>query len=329
MKKIFLFVVTMFIFSNCYALEYKYSEWSPIYPGSVKDKIFIEEEDRFLWYKDVEKDVSYKRIEQLNGLDKYYDMDDFKYETGYSFPEPTKYKERTYKEVRKENYVFKNSDIDNLVLMDVDNIDIDIIELYRGDESVYYYDKDITKSFFIVNKITDFDETYKIVIYYSSRRDEKINVAYRADNYNVYQKDIKFGECDECKVEVKISDLRAYQNQSVHLYEYTDKVYKTYDIERVYTDDYYSSMEDGYIKDEKTLRKYYRFIMNDYIIVSRDGRVVHDDDECLKESCLIRYQDKEEEIENPKTGDSIYLYGNALMFGVVLLLKKLHDIIKV
>ncbi len=329
MKKIFLFVVTMFIFSNCYALEYKYSEWSPIYPGSVKDKIFIEEEDRFLWYKDVEKDVSYKRIEQLNGIDKYYDMNDFKYETDYSFSEPTKYKERTYKEVKKEKYVFRNSDIDNLVLMNIDDINVELIELYHKDERVYYYDKDINRMFLKVDKLKDFDETYKLVVYYSSFRDADIEVSYRAGNYNVYQKNIKFKECDECKVEVKVSDLRVYQNQSVYVYEYTDKLYKTYDTERIYTSDYYSSMSDGYIKDEKSVRKYYRFIMNDYIIVSRDGRLVHDDDECLKESCLIKYQDKEEEIENPKTGDNIYLYGNALMFGVVLLLKKLHDIIKV
>ena len=41
MKKIFLILVSIFIFSKCYALEYKYSEWSPIYPGKVKDEIFI------------------------------------------------------------------------------------------------------------------------------------------------------------------------------------------------------------------------------------------------------------------------------------------------
>ena len=51
MKKIFLVLVTIFLFSKCYAIEYKYSEWSPIYPGEVKDKKFIFEENRYLWYK--------------------------------------------------------------------------------------------------------------------------------------------------------------------------------------------------------------------------------------------------------------------------------------
>ena len=57
MKKIFIVVLTLFLFSKCYAIEYKYSEWSPIYPGEVKDKKFIFEEDRYLWYSEVEKDI--------------------------------------------------------------------------------------------------------------------------------------------------------------------------------------------------------------------------------------------------------------------------------
>ena len=57
MKKIFIVILTLFLFSRCYAIEYKYSEWSPIYPGEVKDKKFIFEENRYLWYKEVENDI--------------------------------------------------------------------------------------------------------------------------------------------------------------------------------------------------------------------------------------------------------------------------------
>ena len=65
MKKIFIVVFTLFLFSKCYAIEYKYSEWSPIYPGEVKDKKFIFEEDRYLWYKEVEKDIKYYYYDRI------------------------------------------------------------------------------------------------------------------------------------------------------------------------------------------------------------------------------------------------------------------------
>ena len=86
-----------------------------------------------------------------------------------------------------------------------------------------------------------------------------------------------------------------------------------------YTDDYYSYL-DSYIKDEATLRKYYRFIMNDYVFINKDYELVTNENYCSKEVCFVRYQ--EEEIENPKTNDSIYLYSSSLILIIFLIIKK-------
>lgn len=329
MKKIFLILVTIFIFSECYAFEYEYSEWSPIYPGKVKDKIFIEEEDRFLWYRDVQKNIEYKVIDEINDSMEY-DISDIKYETNYMLNEPKKYKERISK-LEFNDYYFKDTDIDGLLLDKVGDINISEIEIYNKTSKIDYktsyknlydgeYNYNNYKNKSIKIALKEFDESFRIVIYYNSSDDEQIEISYRSiDKYNVYSKKITFNKCDSCKLEININDLRSYRNQYIPIYKYTDKLYKTYDLEREYTKDYYTEYE-GYIKDESTLRKYYRFIMNDYVIVNRSGKIITDSNDCIKELCLIKYQYKE--IENLKTGDNIYLYSSSLILIVFLIIKK-------
>lgn len=319
----------MFIFSECYAFEYEYSEWSPIYPGKVKDEIFIEEEDRFLWYREVEKDIKYMRIDDIGNYIKY-DSNDIKYETNYIFTEPIKYKERTYKRIFKD-YVFSNFDIDGILFNNIGNINISEVEIYLNKnkfkfdsshkelidgkyEFINYKDKNIKIG------ISEFNESMELFIHYNSVSDETIDISYRAgDRYNVYSDKISFGKCDGCTKKVLIDNLKSYRNQYISIYEYTDKLYKTYKSEKEYTDDYYSNL-DGYIKDESTLKKYYRFIMNDYIILDKDNKVVRDNSYCSKEACFIKYQNKE--IENPKTNDNIFLYSSSFISIIFLIIKK-------
>ncbi len=329
MKKIFLILMTMFIFSECYAFEYEYSEWSPIYPGKVKDEIFIEEEDRFLWYKEVEKDIKYKRIDDIND-NIMYDSNDIKYETNYMFIEPIKYKERTYKRVLKD-YVFSNSDIDGILFENIGDINISEVEVYLNENKSDFngthkalfdgkYDYINYKNKIIKMSLNEFNESIKLVIYYNSLSDQTIDISYRvSDRYNVYSNTISFDKCDNCTKEIIIDNFKSYRNQYISLYEYTDKLYKTYKLGKEYTDDYYSNL-DGYIKDESTLKKYYRFIMNDYIILDKNNNVVHDTSYCSKEACFIKYQDKE--IENPKTNDNIYLYSSSFILIIFLIIKK-------
>lgn len=329
MKKVILVLVTMFIFSKCYCFEYKYSEWSPIYPGKVKDKIFIEEEDRFLWYKFQEKDIKYMKTEDISELLKY-SLDDFKYETNYSFTEPLKYKDRVIETVFND-YVFNDNEIDSLVIDRIGNIEISELEIYKGDTKINYksYLKGLNdgKMDYInyYNKVfktylNDFDSSYKLIIHYRSNNSENINISYRAgDRYNIYSNLFTFEECDECTKEINIKDFKVFKNQYIPVYKYTDKLYKTYKLEKEYTTDYYKEY-DGYIKDESTLRKYYRFIMNDYIILDKNKNIITNSEYCSKEACIIKYQDKE--IENPKTSDNIYLYSSSFILVIALIIKK-------
>ena len=332
MKKIFLVLVTIFLFSECYAIEYKYSEWSPIYPGEVKDKKFIFEEDRYLWYKEVESDIKYLKLEEIKD-DMNVSYDDYKY-INFITPEvPKKFKERVITSEFQE-YTFKNEDIDGISFVKVEDLYISKIELLdnngkisyktnynsliNGNEFINYKDKSIDMYF------DNFNDSFKLVIHYKSNYDVSALISYRSyDKYNVYSKKFIFEKCDDCVIELSLKDFKSYVNQYMEVYKVTDKVYKTYSIKREYTTDYYSNL-DGYIKDESTLKKYYRFILNDYIIVDSDGNIVKDGN-CFKETCYIKYLDYKEEIENPKTGDNIYKYltnSSLLLVILVLLINK-------
>ena len=332
MKKIFLVLVTIVLFSKCYAIEYKYSEWSPIYPGEVKDKRFIFEEDRYLWYKEVEKDIKYLKLEDIKN-DMKVQYEDYKY-INFITPEvPKKYEERAITS-RFEDYTFKNEDITGLSFEKNGDLNISKIEIFDSDKKVTYttnfksliyggdyinYKNKNIKLFF-----DNFNESFKIIVYYNSSEDVSSLISYRScDKYNVYSKKFIFERCDNCKLELSIKDFKSYVNQYMEVYKVTDKVYKTYKLEREYTSDYYSNL-DGYIKDESTLKKYYRFLLNDYIIVDNDGNIVKDGN-CFKETCYIKYLDYKEEIENPKTGDNLYKYltsSSILLIILILMLNK-------
>lgn len=332
MKKIFLVLVTIFLFSKCYAIEYKYSEWSPIYPGEVKDKKFIFEEDRYLWYKEVEKDIKYLKLEDIES-DMLVQYEDYKYINFITPKAPEKYKERIITS-NFEDYTFKNEDITGLVLNEIEDLNISKIEIFDNNEKINYntnlkslingnefinYKNKNLKLFF-----DGFNESFNIVIHYKSSDDVSALISYKScDKYNVYSKKFTFKKCDDCELKLSLKDFKSYVNQYMEIYKVTDKVYKIYKIEREYATDYYSNL-DGYIKDESTLKKYYRFLLNDYIIVDNDGNLVEDGN-CFKETCYIKYLDYKEEIENPKTGDNIYKYltnSSILLVILVLLINK-------
>ena len=327
MKKIFIVVLTLFLFSKCYAIEYKYSEWSPIYPGEVKDKKFIFEEDRYLWYREVEKDIKYLKLEDIKENMKVQ-YDDYKFIDYITPIVPKNYKERTITS-SFDDYTFKDDDITSLDLDVIGDLNISKIELIKDNENISYdttYKSliDGNKYINVNNKIIKlyfkrFSNSIKAIIHYKSIEDVSALVSYRSsDKYNVYQKKIIFNKCDECQMVLKVSDFKSYVNQYIEIYKVTDKVYKTYSLEREYTKEYYKFL-DGYIKDESTLKKYYRFLLNDYIIVDSKGNIVKDGN-CYKETCYIKYLDYKEEIENPKTGDNIYKYLASTSILIVLLI---------
>ena len=241
---------------------------------------------------------------------------------------PKNYKERTITS-SFDDYTFKDDDITSLDLDVIGNLNISKIELIKDNENISY---DTTyKSLIDGNKYINFNNkiiklyfkgfsnSIKAIIHYKSIEDVSALVSYRSsDKYNVYQKKIIFNKCDECQMILNVSDFKSYVNQYIEVYKVTDKVYKTYSLEREYTKEYYKFL-DGYIKDESTLKKYYRFLLNDYIIVDSKGNIVKDGN-CYKETCYIKYLDYKEEIENPKTGDNIYKYLASTSILIVLLI---------
>ena len=134
MKKIFIVILTLFLFNKCYAIEYKYSEWSPIYPGEVKDKKFIFEEDRYLWYKEVEKDTKYLKFEDIKENMKVQ-YDDYKFIHYITPIVPKKYKERTITS-SFDDYTFKDDDITSLDLDVIGDLNISKIELIKDNENL-------------------------------------------------------------------------------------------------------------------------------------------------------------------------------------------------
>ena len=135
---------------------------------------------------------------------------------------------------------------------------------------------------------------------------------------NIDLKDVNFVDKSGIDSIIKISNVVSRYDGKVVISGINDKVYKTYSLEREYTKEYYKYL-DGYIKDEDTLKKYYRFLLNDYIIVDSKGNIVKDGN-CYKETCYIKYLDYKEEIENPKTGDNIYKYLTSTSILIVLLI---------
>lgn len=88
---------------------------------------------------------------------------------------------------------------------------------------------------------------------------------------------------------------------------------ETNEIEREETNEYYKELE-GYIKIEESLKTFYRYVTNEFVLYDGKGNLVYDDDDCIKEYCSMRRLPKkpdeivEEEIENPKTYDNIFLF---------------------
>ena len=87
----------------------------------------------------------------------------------------------------------------------------------------------------------------------------------------------------------------------------------TNEIEREETKEYYKEL-DGYIKIEESVKTFYRYVTNDFVLYDGQGNLVYDDEYCMKEFCRsIKLPKKpeeppEEEIINPKTNDNIFVF---------------------
>ena len=121
LKALFLFGIMYLLTANINAFELTYSEWSEIYPEGI-DEMFIEEEDRYYWYKNNIVNVEYLKLEDIQ--DKQYDENDIKYYTSEELLErPEEYSERIINEETK-SITYTPYDVKGILLKSNSNIQI-------------------------------------------------------------------------------------------------------------------------------------------------------------------------------------------------------------
>lgn len=343
MKK-FLFAILsiIFLFSiRVYAYELTYSDWSTTYPEGL-DEIFIESEDRYLWFKEQRVNEQYLPITNIGN--RQVDYDDYIYskESKPSTIKPEEIEGRIIKEISEASSYPENS-IKKLVLDEYDFYDdvsiseIDIVNSFTGEKVFvsssrdlsFLYDGDLDT----YNKITDdielvFDDLERIddliiKIYYTSLSNKSsLDFSlYSDDGHRLHYKKYYL---DSDVIEVKKNEIESDYYLVVIKYTYSDKLYKVYEILREVTDDYYKEYA-GYEKMESSKTTYYRYITNEAVLFDTEGNLVKDPNYCNKSNCYVVYVEKKEETpveesENPQTIDNIQYYFLLLIASFVALI---------
>ena len=136
-------------------------------------------------------------------------------------------------------------------------------------------------------------------IYYKS--DIAINifkVDYISENgYELYHGEY---ETNNKYFDIKKEDLSEHLSYESLTYLVKKKLYKTYDLEEEITTDYYA-FKEGYERIDSSKKTFYRYIMNDYVLLGPFGMIIEDADYCIKHFCQIAYlEEKETPKEEPK-----------------------------
>lgn len=344
--KIF-FILIIFNLFTLNIKGYEYSSWEDVYPQNI-NKSFIESEVRYKWYKEDIVDVEYLKRSEFGN--KQYDINDFIYgeESSLSMDKIDENEdivvsstivEHTFSENDINYVIFDNFKIygelyfSEIEIFDVSsNKDVDF-EIYEtnlndvsilNDNSTLEYVK-ISNDFRIVIKL---DKTYNVgslkieIKYKSSGNGEKRFFHYYSysEEIDLFYRSINLSICNGCSQ--AISYLIIYNSTLTHnanMYSYKDKLYKTYNINKLYEGGYHKQL-DGYIKDESDSKTYYRYITDSYVMVDVFGNLVHDENYCSKNYCYIEYiKGKEDIINNPKTIDDIELYFILFIVSFVLI----------
>ena len=335
-----LFMSFFLISTKVFAYEINYSEWSTNYPNGI-DEMFIESEDRYLWVREQKVNEQYLPITNIGN--KVVDYDNYIYskESKPSLTKPEEIEGRIIKEY-SESTTYPEDSIKKLVLNEYDFYDevkiseIDIVDSFSGEKiniisnnNAFLYDGDLDNYTKIENNIEFvFDECVSIdniiiKIYYDSKSNKSSFdfSLFSEDNHRLHYK--KYLLNDEVII-VNKDDLQSDYYLVVTKYTYSDKLYKTYEILRDVTNEYYKEYP-GYEKIEESKTTYYRYITNDMVLLDSDGNIVTDNDYCKKSFCTVAYLTKKEEVEeetpnNPQTIDNVNYY-------IILLLASLVGII--
>lgn len=359
MKRIFKIIILLISFCFCrvYALyQVEYSEWSDVYPKG-KLPIAIQSEERFLWYKDEIVDVEYLTKENVGN--KKVDYEDFIYsqESEKSLEKPEELEDRQIFEkpeytnyTKNEVYGIKINNInfkDNIKFSEIEvinkesskKIDSTIDEKYNslinGDLSDFIdLDGDINVKF---NTKQDLNNI-KVKLYYQCECENENSLSFNylsKDDYSIYSKDYTL---NTCTLEIDNSSLEEHLTKTTNYYTYIDKLYKTYNLKRDVTEDYYTNYE-GYEKLESSSKMFYRYITNDKVYINEKGEIQETLDYCIKHMCSVLdtnvevpeeepEEEPKEEIVNPKTFDNIIYYVLLLILSFVLIFILFFKLIK-
>lgn len=279
----------------------------------------VEKEVNYKWYTLVEDNVHYES--EIEGICEYFDKDDFKY--GDWITSLTKPELKDYRVIKEEvDYINIRRDYFNVLKIsgfETNGLNLNIIEMGFFDKNDKYLDNTLTNyivggidniidndlnTFISVNPFTEFVYSFENLV---SVRDLKLVIKYKDDvnlngidfsvflNNDIHLNAFSVSETlDEtvcrdgfCVKEVVIRD--DFYNEDIVLrekvYKYQDKLYKCYDLKKLYVPGYHSNLE-GYIKDE-----------NDYVEIVREIKV---------ETEILNDKKQEDEIKDTVEEDNSF-----------------------
>ena len=343
MKKVLKIILSIILFLfvvKIEAYELTYSEWSEEYPSEY-DEMFIESEDRYLWYKEEIIKEEYLIKEEIG--DRKVDYNDFKYsdESEESLIKPEEKEDRiineytsTYTDNDICGFTIEKKDIKgSLVISEIEFLKLDDLShfsIINKEEYSYLFNsnyEDKNEFDFIKIKLKNninINDILLKIYYFSDNNKNTIKFNYIAcDDYPLYEGTY---EMDIKRIQVLKDDLEE-KSKTVTRYTYKDKLYKTYIIKKDITDEYYKEL-DGYTKIEDSKKTFYRYITNEYVLTGLGGIILKNDSFCRKNFCKIVYVTKKEKVEeeeeivvnNPQTIDNIYYYIVIFLVSVLVLL---------
>lgn len=273
----------------------------------------IEKEVNYRWYTIVEDNIRYES--NVEDVCEYYDKNDFKYSDWiFSFVKPSQNDDRIIREeveevhIRRDNFnILQMNNFENGIsdfpilemnLYDLDNnlLDYELNNYFAGGDINNLWDNDLNTSV-MVNPHSNFTyyfddlidvRNFKIVVKYSDIDELKnfrtigfstaLNESLYVNSFS-FDNEIVDTKCSDgvCVKEITIKEN--FSNDDMvfkgKVYKYQDKLFKCYDVKKLYVPGYYSNLE-GFIKDESDFIEIVKEVKIETIIKNEGDSNVND-----------------------------------------------------
>lgn len=329
MKKIVLFVLLFIMMPNIKA--FTYSDWTTEYYSEI-DPMFVEKEVRYKWF--LEDIINEQYLKENEGSQEFINYEDFILSdySDYSTIKPTE-NENIIVETKEIEislnsngivYVMlkKNKFNSPVYISEIKLIDVrdnSVIDYSFVDSKYNALNNNSKKDYMNVTNndeiIIKLDKEYNVydILCELSYYKEGSNTSSFSFQYGVsneilaYSKTFNYANCSiNCGLKISYNQsFKKYDSALMTYYRYATKLYKKYDIKKVYQDGYFKEL-DGYIKDVDQSMTYYRYITDEKIQLSPDGKI---HESCGKNICLqiynnydkvVKKEEQEEKIVNDK-----------------------------